>query len=70
MAAAVSAEGETFNVGARRAAVSGPAARYRQASLYQVAPDGNRFLFNMAPDAQLTQTPITVVVNWTAGLKK
>ena len=35
---------------------------------YAVAPDG-RFLMNMAVDAE-TATPITVVLNWTAALKK
>jgi Tol biopolymer transport system component len=39
-------------------------------SYYQVAPDGQRFLVNMAPPSQGGPPPITVVVNWTAALKK
>ena len=35
---------------------------------YDVAPDG-RFLMNVAADEAVT-SPITVVLNWTAGLKK
>ena len=69
MAAAVGAEGETITVGALT-----PLFRVRPpnfaGSYYQVAPDGMRFLFNMPPAVEATPTPITVVVNWTAGLKK
>jgi hypothetical protein len=36
---------------------------------YVVSADGQRFLINRAPE-QTTQAPITVVLNWTAGLKK
>jgi hypothetical protein len=35
---------------------------------YDVAPDGQRFLLNLEPDS--SASPITVVLNWTAGLKK
>ncbi len=35
---------------------------------YAVAPDG-RFLMNVAADEAVT-SPITIVQNWTAGLKK
>jgi Tol biopolymer transport system component len=69
MAAAVSAQGAVFAVG-----VVAPLFRVRPPSTlgayYQVSPDGNRFLINMTPDVPLAPTPITVVVNWTAGLKK
>ena len=34
-----------------------------------VAPDGKRFLM-AAPEGSNTQTPMTVVLNWQAGLKK
>jgi len=37
---------------------------------YQVSPDGQRFLVNMGPVQAPTAAPITVVMNWTAGLKK
>ncbi len=68
MAAAVSARGTTFDVGAvtplfRVVAPGTPG------SFYQPSPDGKQFLVNMAP-VNTTPTPITVVVNWTAGLKK
>src|SRR5262249_3981642 len=36
---------------------------------YVVTRDGQRFLINN-PVEQASQTPITVVLNWTAGLKK
>ena len=38
---------------------------------YDVTADGNRFLINTrAQLEEATSTPITVVLNWTAGLKK
>jgi hypothetical protein len=36
---------------------------------YDVAPDGQRFLLNVPLD-DAADSSITVVVNWTAGLKK
>ena len=36
---------------------------------YAVAPDSQRFLVNMRPDDAMT-APITIVQNWTLGLKK
>ena len=36
---------------------------------YAVSPDGQRFLL-LKPVAEAAPTPITVVLNWTAGLKK
>ncbi len=36
---------------------------------YEVAPSGQRFLVNAIPQA-IGSTPLTLVVNWTAGLKK
>ena len=38
-------------------------------SRYQVAANGQRFLVNMPLESTLS-TPITVVTNWTAGLKR
>ena len=35
---------------------------------YDVAPDGQRFLFNISPDG--TVSPITVIVNWDAALRR
>jgi hypothetical protein len=37
-------------------------------STYDVSTDGQRFLVNTFTET--TPTPITVVLNWTAGLKK
>ena len=38
---------------------------------YDVTADGKRFLINTrAQLEEATSTPITVVLNWTAGLKK
>jgi Tol biopolymer transport system component len=69
MAAAVSAQGAAFDVGMAVPlfAVRPPVT---PGSYYQVSPDGKRFLVNMAPVVEAAPTPITVVVNWTAGLKK
>jgi Tol biopolymer transport system component len=36
---------------------------------YDVSPDGQRFLINV-PVAEESSSPITLVLNWTAGLKK
>ena len=38
---------------------------------YDVTPDGQRFLINtMIPATESGTPPITVVLNWQAGLKK
>ena len=42
------------------------AAGYRQQ--YDVTPDGQRFLVNV--EGEGSSSPITVVLNWAAGLKK
>ena len=36
---------------------------------YDVSPDGQRILINTMPE-QTMPSPITVVLNWSAGLKK
>ena len=38
------------------------------AEQYSITGDGNKFLF--AEPVERTSTPITVVLNWTAGLKQ
>ena len=43
-------------------------AGFQARAQYAVAPDG-RFLMNIAAD-EAVASPITVVLNWTAGLKK
>ena len=67
MAAAVNGKGAGFEVGdvkplfqTRTPLINNP---------YDVAPDGQRFLINTLPE-QMASAPITVVVNWTAGLQK
>jgi Tol biopolymer transport system component len=68
MVAAVNGQGAAFEVGAIRRLFGVRPAGLR--SSYQVAPDGKRFLFNLAPSESAAPTPITVVVNWAAGLSK
>ncbi len=38
--------------------------------LYDVGADGQRFLAVVQPESSANAEPITVVLNWTAGLKK
>jgi eukaryotic-like serine/threonine-protein kinase len=68
MSVTVNGKGANFDVGAikplfdTRIVLGG---RYQ----YAVSEDGQRFLINTAPE-QAASAPITVVLNWTAGLKK
>jgi hypothetical protein len=62
----VSQQGSEFQVGATK-----PLFRLSSPALgmaYDVTPDGQRFLVNYLPED--TATPLTLVVNWTAQLKK
>ncbi len=70
MAAPVNGKGTSVEVGVVKTLFQVGAGatiglRYR----YGVSADGQRFLINRAP-AQAASAPITVVLNWTAGLKK
>jgi eukaryotic-like serine/threonine-protein kinase len=68
MAAAVNEKEGSFDVGGVKPLFGTHAAqggRYR----YDVSADGQRFLINTVPE-QTASAPITVVLNWTAGLKK
>jgi Tol biopolymer transport system component len=69
MAAAVTARDTAFDVGTveRLFALRLPAT---QGLFYDVSPDGRRFLVNMPPEVTTAPAPITVVVNWTAGLRR
>ena len=68
MAAAVNGKGSSFEVGAVKPLFeTNPPAGSGQR--YAVSADGQRFLFNTAPQ-QTAAAPITVVFNWAAGLKK
>ncbi|MGH9970204.1 MAG: hypothetical protein ACREBG_20745 [Pyrinomonadaceae bacterium] len=42
---------------------------YSAPNRYVVTADGQRFLIN-CPAGEVSQTPITMVLNWTTGLKK
>ncbi len=67
MAAEVNGQGATLEVGAVRALFE--VRRGGPGSVYDVTGDGQRFLVNTAVE-QKTSSPITLVVNWTADLKK
>ena len=67
MAASVNGRGATFEVGA-----ANPLFETRKGGrghFYAVTADGQRFLINIRPE-QAAPVPVTVVVNWTAGLPK
>ncbi|HXP80244.1 MAG TPA: protein kinase [Verrucomicrobiae bacterium] len=68
MAASINGKGAGFEVGAVKPLF---ATRIVGGGIYQydVSADGQRFLINTAPE-QATSAPITVVLNWTAELKK
>jgi Tol biopolymer transport system component len=71
MVAAVTARDSGFDVGAIKPLFAiRPSGTPRNS--YQVSADGRRFLVNMSEVQSATRmpTPITVVVNWTAGFKK
>jgi hypothetical protein len=62
---------EIFFVGADGKLMAAPITdRGTSIEVGEVSPDGQRFLVNMAPPDPVIATPITVVVNWTAGLRK
>jgi hypothetical protein len=66
MAATVDGKGSRFEVGNVKPLFATRAGGPR--SWYAVSPDGQRFLINTAPEQ--TAAPLTVVLNWTAGLEK
>jgi hypothetical protein len=68
MAAPVSGEGSAFQVGAVQSLFETRARAGVNAKPYDVSADGQRFLINTLVDA--ASAPITLVVNWTAALKK
>jgi hypothetical protein len=68
MSAAVNGRGAGFQVGAVRPLFE-VRGRTGARSQYDVSPDGQRFLFNVIAEQQQATPPITLVVNWTAGLK-
>jgi hypothetical protein len=73
MAAAVNGRGSAFEVGAVRplfdTRVAGPpSVRPGQGRMYDISPDGQRFLVNTVAE-EAASAPITLVVNWPALLK-
>ncbi len=67
MAAAVNGNGSSFEVGAVKPLFEARALDPTR-NRFAVSADGQRFLMNSAP--QTASAPITVVLNWAAGLKK
>jgi WD40 repeat protein len=68
MAASVNGRGSSFEVGVVKPLFdirAVPVQRYP----FDVSADGQRFLINTLPE-QASSAPITVVLNWTAGLQK
>ena len=63
----VGQQGSTFEVGAARPLFT--IRPQRPGSIYRVSPDGQRFLVNTAI-AEEHSSPLTLVVNWTAGLSE
>ena len=68
MAAEVGGKGAGFEVGAVKPLFATRIST-RGSYEYDVSPDGQKFLVAAAPE-QAGSSPITVVLNWTAGLKK
>jgi len=70
MAAAVNGKGGSFEPGAVKTLFETRAVTVTVGGApHNVSADGQRFLINTLPE-QAGSAPITVVVNWTAGLKK
>jgi serine/threonine protein kinase/Tol biopolymer transport system component len=59
----------TFEAGKPASLFQTRVSGYSAPNRYAAAADGQRFLINCTA-AEVSQTPITVVLNWTAGLKK
>ncbi len=67
MAAAVNGRGASFEIGVVKPLFETRATGVRYQ--YAVTADGQRFLINTAPEQAQSSAPMTVVLNWTAGLK-
>ena len=61
--------GSTFEAGAPRALFQTQIKWNDIGTQYDVSPDGSRFLINTLVDEGKSEA-ITIVQNWTAGLKK
>lgn len=69
MAASVNGKGAGFEVSGVKPLFTARIVLPRVGYQYDVSSDGQRFLVNTAPE-QEAATPITVVLNWPAGVKK
>jgi hypothetical protein len=67
MAAAVNGRGSSLEVGAVKPLFQMHSTGVRYS--YDVSADGQRFLVNTVPE-QASSSPITMVLNWTGGLKQ
>ena len=70
MAAEVDGQGATFKPGAVKPLFTINPTDLLSGYAYDVSPDGQRFLVISVAEQQGTSTPITVVMNWQAGLRK
>ena len=61
--------GSTLVVSAPKAFFIAQMVRFEAPNRYVVSGDGQRFLINASVE-EMSQTPITVVLNWPAGLRK
>lgn len=66
---AVDVDGTRSEFGVRAAQPLFPLLLAGVRSRYDVSADGQRFIVNYSPE-EGSQQPITVIVNWTAGLQK
>ena len=63
------AAGSNFDPGAPKPIFQTQVSGYAAPNRYVVTSDGQRFLVN-SPVEEVSQTPITVILNWTAALKR
>jgi Tol biopolymer transport system component len=59
----------TFEMSAPKPLFATQVSSYNSPNRYVVSADGQRFLVN-SPAGEVNQTPITVVLNWSSGLKR
>ena len=55
-----------FDIAGSAVGLVGPSAR---SGAFVASPDGQKFLVALQPPSQVSN-PLTIVLNWTAGLKK
>jgi hypothetical protein len=61
--------GTTFEAGTPKPLFATRVSAFNAPNRYVVTADGQRFLIN-SPAGEISHTPITVVLNWTSGLKR